>query len=165
MFFGFEVLFGLEGKFLRLTWFQDSLSSDQSECIRPPPPKPHKHKRRTPGSEFQQNPDQHLQHDHHQQQLDQQQHQQQFRSGGPNYHSADHYGVPELGTRPGFSRIQRYGVSSSDDEIRSTPECTSCGEEEIESESVSEKGRREKNAFSNKFSASNPKFKHHFLLR
>ena len=34
-----------------------------------------------------------------------------------------------------------FGVSSSDEEIRSTPECTSCGEEEMESESVSEKGR------------------------
>ena len=32
-------------------------------------------------------------------------------------------------------------LSSSDDEIRSTPECTSCDEQEIESESVSEKGR------------------------
>lgn len=31
--------------------FQDSLSSDQSECVqRPPPPKPHKHKRRPPGT-------------------------------------------------------------------------------------------------------------------
>lgn len=31
-------------------------------------------------------------------------------------------------------------LSSSDDEIRSTPECTSCDDQEIESESVSEKG-------------------------
>ena len=38
----------------------------------------------------------------------------------------------------------RSGFSSSDDEIRSTPECTSCGEEEMESESVSEKGRKKK---------------------
>ena len=32
-------------------------------------------------------------------------------------------------------------LSSSDDEIQTTPECTSCDEQEIESESVSEKGR------------------------
>ncbi|XP_037082071.1 regulating synaptic membrane exocytosis protein 2-like [Pollicipes pollicipes] len=38
-------------------------------------------------------------------------------------------------------RQRQHSVSSSDDEIRSTPECTSCGEEEVEStESVSEKG-------------------------
>ena len=73
------------------TFRNDSYSSDQSECLqqtRPPPPKPHKHKK---GSGH--------------------------RSGRP------------------------FGVSSSDEEIRSTPECTSCGEEEMESESVSEKGR------------------------
>ena len=77
------------------TFRNDSLSSDQSECLqqqRPPPPKPHKHKR----------------------------HSHTTRGGGQG--------------RP-------FGVSSSDEEIRSTPECTSCGEEEIESESVSEKGR------------------------
>ena len=33
-----------------------------------------------------------------------------------------------------------FGASSSEDEIRST-DCTSCGEEEMESESVSEKGK------------------------
>ena len=32
-------------------------------------------------------------------------------------------------------------LSSSDDEIQTTPECTSCDEQEIESESVSEKGK------------------------
>ena len=56
-----------------------------------------------------------------QQQQQQQQHQQQHQ-------------VYSSGPRP-------FGVSSSDEEIRSTPECTSCGEEEMESESVSEKGR------------------------
>ncbi len=56
--------------------------------------------------------------------------------------SRDSLDVPlEHGPRSGFSRVRGYGVSSSDDEIRSTPECTSCGEEEIESESVSEKGK------------------------
>ena len=58
---------------------------------------------------------------------------------GPDY---DPYArQAELGGYSGFSRIRPYGVSSSDDEIRSTPECTSCGEEEMESESVSENGR------------------------
>ena len=78
------------------TFRNDSLSSDQSECLgqqqRPPPPKPHKHKRHAHSSR-------------------------------------------------GSSGIRPFGVSSSDEEIRSTPECTSCGEEEMESESVSEKGR------------------------
>ncbi|KAH3709216.1 hypothetical protein DPMN_068678 [Dreissena polymorpha] len=36
---------------------------------------------------------------------------------------------------------RQHSVSSSDDEIRSTPECSSCEEQDIESESVSEKGR------------------------
>lgn len=62
----------------------DSLSSDQSECVRPPPPKPHKNKR--------------------------------------------------------GKKLRQRSLSSSDDEIRSTPECSSCEEPEIESESVSEKG-------------------------
>ena len=82
------------------TFRNDSLSSDQSECLqqnRPPPPKPHKHK----------------------------------RSHGHGHHS---HGGSRGSGRP-------FGVSSSDEEIRSTPECTSCGEEEMESESVSEKGR------------------------
>ena len=39
------------------------------------------------------------------------------------------------------SKKQRQAsLSSSDDEIQTTPECTSCDEQEIESESVSEKG-------------------------
>lgn len=77
------------------TFRNDSLSSDQSECVRPPPPKPHRHKRRTPSFE-----------------------------NRAQYHR-----------RASF-------VSSSDDEIRSTPEYTSCGEEEMESESISEKGKK-----------------------
>lgn len=64
----------------------DSLSSDQSECVRPPPPKPHKHRSKN-------------------------------------------------------KQRRQHSLSSSDDEIRSTPECTSCDDGEIESESVSEKGR------------------------
>ncbi|XP_052764130.1 regulating synaptic membrane exocytosis protein 2-like [Mya arenaria] len=35
---------------------------------------------------------------------------------------------------------RQHSVSSSDEEIRSTPECSSCEEQDIESESVSEKG-------------------------
>ena len=49
--------------------------------------------------------------------------------------------VKKHGHAPGRSAGRPFGVSSSDEEIRSTPECTSCGEEEMESESVSEKGR------------------------
>ena len=36
---------------------------------------------------------------------------------------------------------RQQSLSSSDDEIQTTPECTSCEEQEIESESVSEKGK------------------------
>lgn len=40
------------------------------------------------------------------------------------------------------SKKQRQqSLSSSDDEIRSTPECSSCEEQDLESESVSEKGK------------------------
>ncbi|XP_027027380.2 regulating synaptic membrane exocytosis protein 2 isoform X12 [Tachysurus fulvidraco] len=62
----------------------DSLSSDQSESVRPPPPRPHKSKR-----------------------------------GG---------------------KARRASLSSSDEELPTTPEYTSCDDVEIESESVSEKG-------------------------
>ncbi|XP_039506545.1 regulating synaptic membrane exocytosis protein 2 isoform X16 [Pimephales promelas] len=62
----------------------DSLSSDQSESVRPPPPKPHKTKR-----------------------------------GG---------------------KMRQVSLSSSEEELATTPEYTSCEDVEIESESVSEKG-------------------------
>lgn len=62
----------------------DSLSSDQSECVRPPPPKPHKGK--------------------------------------------------------GMRKRRDYSLSSSEEEIRSTPDYTSCDEGEIESGSISERG-------------------------
>ncbi|XP_073488214.1 regulating synaptic membrane exocytosis protein 2 isoform X27 [Aquarana catesbeiana] len=62
----------------------DSLSSDQSESVRPPPPKPHKTKK-----------------------------------GG---------------------KTRQISLSSSEEELASTPEYTSCDDVEIESESVSEKG-------------------------
>ncbi|XP_049709915.1 regulating synaptic membrane exocytosis protein 2 isoform X28 [Elephas maximus indicus] len=62
----------------------DSLSSDQSESVRPPPPKPHKSKK-----------------------------------GG---------------------KLRQVSLSSSEEELASTPEYTSCDDVEIESESVSEKG-------------------------
>ena len=94
---------------LDATFRNDSLSSDQSECLqqqRPPPPKPHKHRKHGlhPGGPA---------HRHH--------HRHAHHSGGSG--------------RP-------FMISSSDEDVRSTPECTSCGEEEMESESVSEKGRR-----------------------
>uniref|UniRef100_A0A2I3HMB0 Regulating synaptic membrane exocytosis 2 n=1 Tax=Nomascus leucogenys TaxID=61853 RepID=A0A2I3HMB0_NOMLE len=66
----------------------DSLSSDQSESVRPPPPKPHKSKK-----------------------------------GG---------------------KMRQVSLSSSEEELASTPEYTSCDDVEIESESVSEKGKKEK---------------------
>ncbi|KAL1767761.1 regulating synaptic membrane exocytosis 2 isoform X4 [Sigmodon hispidus] len=62
----------------------DSLSSDQSESVRPPPPKPHKSKK-----------------------------------GG---------------------KMRQVSLSSSEEELASTPEYTSCDDVEIDSESVSEKG-------------------------
>ncbi|KAM4687879.1 regulating synaptic membrane exocytosis protein 2 isoform 1-T1 [Discoglossus pictus] len=62
----------------------DSLSSDQSESVRPPPPKPHKTKK-----------------------------------GG---------------------KMRQVSLSSSEEELATTPEDTSCDDVEIESESVSEKG-------------------------
>ncbi|XP_005517026.1 PREDICTED: regulating synaptic membrane exocytosis protein 2 isoform X3 [Pseudopodoces humilis] len=67
----------------------DSLSSDQSESVRPPPPKPHKTKK-----------------------------------GG---------------------KMRQVSLSSSEEELASTPEYTSCDDVEIESESVSEKGDMEYN--------------------
>ena len=63
----------------------DSLSSDQSESVRPPPPKPHKTKK-----------------------------------GG---------------------KMRQVSLSSSEEELATTPEYTSCEDVELESESVSEKGR------------------------
>lgn len=64
----------------------DSLSSDQSESVRPPPPRPHKSKK-----------------------------------GG---------------------KMRQVSLSSSEEELASTPEYTSCDDVELESESVSEKGKR-----------------------
>ncbi|XP_072184003.1 regulating synaptic membrane exocytosis protein 2 isoform X20 [Excalfactoria chinensis] len=66
----------------------DSLSSDQSESVRPPPPKPHKTKK-----------------------------------GG---------------------KMRQVSLSSSEEELASTPEYTSCDDVEIESESVSEKGHSQR---------------------
>ncbi|XP_015252371.1 PREDICTED: regulating synaptic membrane exocytosis protein 2 isoform X6 [Cyprinodon variegatus] len=66
----------------------DSLSSDQSESVRPPPPKPHKTKR-----------------------------------GG---------------------KMRQVSLSSSEEELATTPEYTSCEDVEIESESVSEKGESQR---------------------
>ena len=65
----------------------DSLSSDPSDCARPSPPKPHKH-----------------------------------RSSSS-------------------SNRRQSSMSSSDDGVQTTPDGTSCEEQEIESESISEKGQ------------------------
>lgn len=43
--------------------------------------------------------------------------------------------------KKGKNKPRQSSFSSSDDEIQTTPECTSCDEQEIESESVSEKGK------------------------
>lgn len=65
----------------------DSLSSDQSECVRPPPPKPHKPKAKI------------------------------------------------------IRKLRHYNsLSSSDDEIHSTPGCSTEEDQEFESESISERG-------------------------
>ena len=96
------------------TFRTDSLSSDQSENVRPPPPKPHKPKRKA----------------------------QDFRPVKVNNSLvAGVPGISTSGNRKPRNGRAGFGASSSDDEIRSTPECTSCGEEEMESESVSEKGK------------------------
>ena len=89
------------------TFRNDSLSSDQSECVRPPPPKPHKQRRNLPEGGV---------------------------VGGRS-------GNPERDPHRHRSSL----ASSSDEEFRSTPDHTSCGEEEMESESVSEKGRSARN--------------------
>ena len=65
----------------------DSLSSDQSECVRPPPPKPYKAR-----------------------------------------------------TQSGKKLRPYSSLSSSDEDVRSTPECSTEEDLEIESESISEKG-------------------------
>ena len=123
------------------TFRTDSLSSDQSDTrVRPPPPKPHKPKRsnrHTPGHP-------HTHHHHNRAPvLD--------TSNTPILGAAQiASGSTEAGkalSGSGRSRAsgssgrgKRFGASSSEDEIRST-DCTSCGEEEMESESVSEKGK------------------------
>ncbi|XP_076869203.1 regulating synaptic membrane exocytosis protein 2 isoform X3 [Brachyhypopomus gauderio] len=66
----------------------DSLSSDQSESVRPPPPKPHRGKR--------------------------------------------------------AGKMRQVSLSSSEEELATTPEYTSCEDVEIESESVSEKGNSQR---------------------
>ena len=127
------------------TFRTDSLSSDQSDTrVRPPPPKPHKPKRSN------RHPPGHP-HTHHQQ------HSHPNRAQTLDANNASIVGIGLTGSGPaeggkalsgsGRSRAsgssgrgKAFGASSSDDEIRST-DCTSCGEEEMESESVSEKGK------------------------
>ena len=132
-----NVASGTTGGFTRRkldsTFRTDSLSSDQSDTrVRPPPPKPHKSKRSHRNAA---NPNR-------AQTLD-----------GTNTSSVNFSQLGNGLTDPskafsgsGRSRAsgssgrgRAFGASSSDDEIRST-DFTSCGEE-MESESVSEKGK------------------------
>ena len=117
-------------KKLDATFRNDSLSSDQSECVqRPHPPRPHKSKRRLPSTSGMR---------------------QTGRAAAAvaaaTAASSPHAPAIE-GARPAGPRRKRgtggssFASSSEDDEIRSTPEYTSCGEE-MESESISEKGRQ-----------------------
>ena len=125
---------GVTRRKLDSTFRTDSLSSDQSETrVRPPPPKPHKPKRN------------HRQSAH------------PSRAQTTDGNAASNVNFGALGSssvdpsKPlsgsGRSRAsgssgrgKAFGASSSEDEIRST-DFTSCGEEEMESESVSEKGK------------------------
>ena len=109
---------------LDATFRNDSLSSDQSECLqRPHPPRPHKSKRRLPSTSG-------------------------MRQTGRAAATVAAAGVPSRapdGATGGGRRRRGVGgssfaSSSEDDEVRSTPDYTSCGEE-MESESISEKGK------------------------
>ena len=114
---------------LDATFRNDSLSSDQSEqCghVRPPPPKPHKQKQRSKDKLG----------------VALAGHIGRLEAGGGEF-SGRRSGRRESGGVEGRRRGGGGGGSSSDEEIRSTPDYTSCGEEEIESESVSEKGKRQ----------------------
>ena len=118
-------------KKLDATFRNDSLSSDQSECMqRPHPPRPHKSKRRLPSTTGMR---------------------QTGRaaatvaaaasvsvSASPSAsHTPD--GATAGGRRKRGTGGSSFASSSEDDEVRSTPDYTSCGEE-MESESISEKG-------------------------
>ena len=124
---------GFTRRKLDSTFRTDSLSSDQSDTrVRPPPPKPHKSKRSHRNTA----------HPNRAQALD-----------GTNTSSVNFSQLGNGLTDPnkafsgsGRSRAsgssgrgKAFGASSSDDEIRST-DFTSCGEE-MESESISEKGK------------------------
>ncbi len=107
----------------------DSLSSDQSECLqqsRPPPPKPHKSKRRLPSTTGMR---------------------QSGHAAATVASAAAHAARAAAAARRRRAAAAATGhggssfaSSSEDDEIRSTPDYTSCGEE-MESESISEKGK------------------------
>ncbi|XP_067665964.1 regulating synaptic membrane exocytosis protein 2-like isoform X6 [Haliotis asinina] len=60
---------------------------------------------------------------------------------------------------------RQHSLSSSDDEIRSTPECSSCEEQEIESESVSEKGDLESTSDRSSLRSTRPSNRHAKMLQ
>ena len=112
---------------LDATFRNDSLSSDQSECVqRPHPPRPHKSKRRLPSTTGMR---------------------QTGRAAATVAAAATTSRTPDGSTAGAGGRRKRgtggssFASSSEDDEVRSTPDYTSCGEE-MESESISEKGKR-----------------------
>lgn len=127
---------GVTRRKLDSTFRTDSLSSDQSDTrVRPPPPKPHKPKRRT--------------------QVTSNTNINRAQTFDATSTSVATLGPIASGTAEAMKALsgsgrsrasgssgrgKAFGASSSDDEIRST-DFTSCGEEEMESESVSEKGK------------------------
>ena len=121
-------------KKLDATFRNDSLSSDQSECVqRPHPPRPHKSKRRLPSTSGMR-------------QTGRAAAAVAAATAASSHAPATAAGAAIEGAAGVGGRRKRgtggssFASSSEDDEIRSTPEYTSCGEE-MESESVSEKGR------------------------
>ena len=124
---------GFTRRKLDSTFRTDSLSSDQSDTrVRPPPPKPHKSKRNNRNTA----------HPNRAQTLDGT-NASNVSFGQLGNGLTDPSKALSVGARSRASgssgRGKAFGASSSDDEIRST-DFTSCGEE-MESESVSEKGK------------------------
>ena len=111
---------------LDATFRNDSLSSDQSECVqRPHPPRPHKSKRRLPSTTGM----------------------RQTGRAAATVAAAAAVTPPRAadgatvgGRRKRGTGGSSFASSSEEDEVRSTPDYTSCGEE-MESESISEKGK------------------------
>ena len=125
---------GFTRRKLDSTFRTDSLSSDQSETrVRPPPPKPHKPRRSH----------RHTAHPNRAQTFDASSTSNLVLGpvGSTSAEATKALSGSGRSRASGSSgRGKAFGASSSEDEIRST-DFTSCGEEEMESESVSEKGK------------------------